>query len=68
MGFWWFGRKSAPADMRPFVPAWLTTAEAGRDSRAPVDAPLGEPFEQYTVRSKDPRERLIALSWHQPSA
>ena len=27
MGFW-FGRKSAPADMRPFVPAWLTTAEA----------------------------------------
>ena len=25
---WWFGRKSAPADARPFVPAWLTnTAE-----------------------------------------
>jgi hypothetical protein len=23
---WWFGRKSAPADARPFVPAWLTTA------------------------------------------
>ncbi|MEP7130456.1 MAG: hypothetical protein ABI770_04935 [Sphingomicrobium sp.] len=22
---WWFGRKSAPADARPFVPAWLTT-------------------------------------------
>jgi hypothetical protein len=21
---WWFGRKSAPADVRPFVPAWLT--------------------------------------------
>ena len=21
---WWFGRKSAPADARPFVPAWLT--------------------------------------------
>jgi HK97 family phage portal protein len=20
---WWFGRKSAPADVRPFVPAWL---------------------------------------------
>ena len=28
MGFWWFGRKAAPPDMRPFVPAWLTTAEA----------------------------------------
>ena len=28
MGFWWFGRKSAPETMRPFVPAWLSTAEA----------------------------------------
>jgi hypothetical protein len=28
MGFWWFGRKAAPADMRPFVPAWLNSAEA----------------------------------------
>ena len=28
---WWFGRKSAPADARPFVPAWLQTdaAEVG---------------------------------------
>src|SRR6478672_4697135 len=28
---WWFGRKSAPADARPFVPAWLCsdTAEEG---------------------------------------
>ena len=24
---WWFGRKSAPADARPFVPAWLSTAD-----------------------------------------
>jgi len=22
---WWFGRKAAPADARPFVPAWLNT-------------------------------------------
>src|SRR5437868_14390138 len=22
---WWFGRKSAPPDARPFVPAWLNT-------------------------------------------
>src|SRR6185503_10951669 len=28
MGFWWFGRKSAPETARPYVPAWLTTAEA----------------------------------------
>ena len=28
---WWFGRKSAPADARPFVPAWLQNdaAEVG---------------------------------------
>lgn len=24
---WWFGRKAAPADVRPFVPAWLGTAQ-----------------------------------------
>src|SRR5690349_220057 len=32
MGFgWWSGRKSAPADARPFVPAWLhnDAAEVG---------------------------------------
>ena len=27
---WWFGRKAAPADVRPFVPAWLSgTADEG---------------------------------------
>ena len=31
---WWFGRKSAPSDMRPFVPAWLTTAEAEEGIRS----------------------------------
>ena len=25
---WWFGRKAAPADVRPFVPAWLGTDES----------------------------------------
>jgi hypothetical protein len=25
---WWFGRKSAPADARPFVPAWLCSSDA----------------------------------------
>ena len=28
MGLWWFGRKSAPADVRPFVPAWLCSSDA----------------------------------------
>jgi hypothetical protein len=26
---WWFGRKSAPADVRPFVPAWLSNDSTG---------------------------------------
>jgi phage portal protein BeeE len=26
---WWFGRKAAPADVRPFVPAWLTAGVGG---------------------------------------
>ena len=25
---WWFGRKSAPTDARPFVPAWLCSDAA----------------------------------------
>jgi hypothetical protein len=36
---WWFGRKSVPADARPFVPAWLCsdTAEEGfaRSAKCP---------------------------------
>jgi len=24
MGMWWFGRKSAPDSVRPYVPNWLT--------------------------------------------
>ena len=51
---WWFGRKSAPADMRPFVPAWLTTAEAEEGFARSVDAPLGEPSEQYAVNVQGP--------------
>jgi hypothetical protein len=26
---WWFGRKSAAPDVRPFVPAWLQTDATG---------------------------------------
>ena len=29
----WFGRKSAPADARPFVPAWLSNDSAEITSR-----------------------------------
>lgn len=32
---WWFGRKSAPADVRPFVPAWLSAAGDEGFARSP---------------------------------
>ena len=31
---WWFGRKSAPADARPFVPAWLQQTSAAEEGFA----------------------------------
>jgi hypothetical protein len=31
---WWFGRKSAPADARPFVPAWLKDVSAEEEGFA----------------------------------
>ena len=33
---WWFGRKSAPADARPFVPAWLQMIQPRRGLLAPI--------------------------------
>jgi len=39
---WWFGRKSAPADARPFVPAWLTNVgeEEGFWNATPAELEL----------------------------
>lgn len=34
---WWFGRKSAPADARPFVPAWLSTDSAEEGFARSID-------------------------------
>ena len=34
---WWFGRKSAPADARPFVPAWLRDGAAEEGFARSVD-------------------------------
>ena len=31
---WWFGRKSAPADARPYVPAWLQQTNAAEEGFA----------------------------------
>jgi len=52
---WWFGRKSAPADARPFVPAWLSndSTEEGfaRSYQAQVDEVYGRnPVGQRAVR------------------
>jgi HK97 family phage portal protein len=49
MGFWWFGRKSAPADLRPFVPAWLTTAEAEEGFARSYDAQFDEVYRKNPV-------------------
>lgn len=60
---WWFGRKSAPADARPFVPAWLCSdaAEEGfarSDRRAPWRGARGLPGDgkrkQRNDRARDP--------------
>ena len=32
MGMWWFGRKSAPDTVRPYVPGWLTSGLYGSDA------------------------------------
>ncbi|MGH8527650.1 MAG: hypothetical protein ACREXY_26585 [Gammaproteobacteria bacterium] len=32
MGMWWFGRKSAPDTVRPYVPDWLTSGLYGADA------------------------------------
>jgi hypothetical protein len=55
---WWFGRKSAPADARPFVPAWLCsdTAEVGFASTYPEQ--FDEVFRRNPVGQR--AVRLIA--------
>ena len=30
---WWFGRKGAPADVRPLVPGWLSASSDGGFAR-----------------------------------
>ena len=53
---WWFGRKSAPADARPYVPAWLQcdAAEEGfarsreRAEQYDVTVTLGAEVVEYS--------------------
>jgi HK97 family phage portal protein len=46
---WWFGRKSAPADARPFVPAWLRNDSAGEGFARSYSEQYEEVFRQNPV-------------------
>src|SRR5881397_223524 len=46
---WWFGRKSAPADARPFVPAWLCSDTAEEGFARSYDAQFEEVYRRNPV-------------------
>ncbi len=47
---WWFGRKSAPADVRPFVPSWLS-AELANGGGEGIARSYSEQFEEVYRRN-----------------
>ena len=55
---WWFGRKSAPADVRPFVPAWLSNAEAEEGFARSYEAQYDEVYRRNPVGQR--AVRLLA--------
>jgi HK97 family phage portal protein len=55
---WWFGRKSAPADARPFVPAWLRNDAAEEGFARSYHARFREVYERNPVGQRS--VRLIA--------
>jgi HK97 family phage portal protein len=46
---WWFGRKSAPADARPFVPAWLSNDSAEEGFARSYQAQFDEVYKRNPV-------------------
>ena len=46
---WWFGRKNALADVRPFVPAWLSTASEGEGFARSYEAQFEEVYRRNPV-------------------
>jgi HK97 family phage portal protein len=46
---WWFGRKSAPADARPFVPAWLRNDAAEEGFARSYQAQFDEVYRRNPV-------------------
>ncbi len=55
---WWFGRKSAPADVRPFVPAWLTSESAEEGFARSYDTQYDEVYRRNPVGQR--AVRLLA--------
>src|SRR5437763_3813983 len=54
----WFGRKSAPADARPFVPAWLTNTADEEGFARSYDAQFDEIYRRNPVGQR--AVRLVA--------
>ena len=54
---WWFGRKAAPASARPFVPAWLQSAEEEGFARS-YDGQFDEVYRRNPVGQRS--VRLVA--------
>jgi hypothetical protein len=46
---WWFGRKSAPADARSFVPAWLRNDSAEEGFARSYSAQFEEVYRRNPV-------------------
>jgi HK97 family phage portal protein len=55
---WWFGRKSAPADARPFVPAWLRNDAAEEGFARSYQAQFDEVYRKNPVGQR--AVRLVA--------
>lgn len=55
---WWFGRKSAPADARPFVPAWLANESAEVQFARSYQAQFEEVYRKNPVGQR--AVRLVA--------
>ena len=55
---WWFGRKSAPADARPFVPAWLRNDAAEEGFARSYETQFDEVYRRNPVGQR--AVRLVA--------
>lgn len=58
MGWWWSGRKSAAADERPFVPAWLTNVSEEEGFARSYSAQFEEVYRHNPVGQR--AVRLVA--------